>query len=218
MGIDHKTVDPEVVNFVGRLYYRTSYGQNIIHHSLEMAYAARIIAELIGADVETCMLAAFYHDLGKAIDHDIGGAHDDISKELLEKHGFNEKIVHAAYAHHDKVPCLSPPDFIVKAVDAISGARPGARMEAVTNYFERMKELTNLASSFNGVKKVLTMSAGREVRVMVNKDQIKDDGTQPLAEEIAKKISEELAFPGIIKVNLIRQTKSVDYAKERVRR
>jgi ribonuclease Y len=215
MNIDYKSVPDEVVNYVGRLYFRTSYGQNIIHHSLEMAYAARLIAELIGTDVETAMQAAFYHDLGKAIDHDVGGAHDDLSKELLEKHGFSEGIVHAAYAHHDKVPCESPADFIVKAVDAISGGRPGARMESVTNYFERMKQLESLAKSFGGVKKVLTMSAGREVRVLVDKNAISDKTSLPLAEDIAKKISEEMAFPGIIKVNLIRQTKSIDYAREK---
>ncbi|MBT5516867.1 HDIG domain-containing protein, partial [Candidatus Peregrinibacteria bacterium] len=144
MDMDYKAVPDEVVNYVGRLYFRTSYGQNIIHHSLEMAFAARLIAELIGTDVETAMQAAFYHDLGKAIDHDVGGSHDDLSKEILEKHGFSEGIVHAAFVHHDKGPCLSPADFIVKAVDAISGGRPGARMESVTNYFERMKQLETL--------------------------------------------------------------------------
>jgi ribonuclease Y len=217
MGLDPNKVPQEIVNYVGRLYFRTSYGQNIIHHSLEMAYAARLIAELIGTDVDIAMQGAFYHDLGKAIDHDVGGAHDDLSKEILEKHGFDERIIHAAYAHHDKVPCESPADFIVKAVDAISGGRPGARMESVTNYFERMKQLEEAARSFKGVAKVLTMSAGREVRVLVNKDQIKDGNAKELADNIASKISDELSFPGIIKVNLIRQTKSVDYAREKRR-
>jgi ribonucrease Y len=218
MGIDPKSVDPELKNYVGRLYFRTSYGQNIIHHSLEMAYSARLMAELIGADVETAMLGTFYHDIGKAIDHDIGGSHDDISKELLEKYGFDEKIVQTAYCHHDKVPCIKPADFLCKAADAISGGRPGARMESVTNYFERMKELEKCATHFKGVRKVLTMSAGREVRVLVDHGNIKDADMDGLADNIAEKISEEVSFPGIIKVNLVRLTKASDYAREKQRR
>jgi len=218
MGLNWKDAPAELVNYVGRMYFRTSYGQNIIHHSLEMAFAARLISELTGMDEDVAMLAAFYHDIGKAIDHDIGGSHDDISKEILEKYGFDPRIVHAAYAHHDKVPCESPADFIVKAVDAISGGRPGARMESVTNYFERMKELEDAAKSFKGVGKVFTMSAGREVRVIVDKDQIKDPNMQGLGDKIAGKISEEISFPGIIKVNLIRQTKPVDYARDKTKR
>ncbi len=217
MGMNYKEVDPELVNYTGRLYFRTSYGQNIIHHSLEMAYAARLIAELIGIDENTAMQAAFYHDLGKAIDHDVGGSHDDLSKEILEKHNFDPVIVHAAYAHHDKAPCENPIDFIVKAVDAISGGRPGARQESVTNYFERIKQLEDAAKSFSGVNKVHAMSAGRELRVLVNKDQIKDTDMDGLAGNIAGKISDEIGFPGIIKVNLIRQTKSVDYARDKTR-
>ncbi len=217
MGLDPKNTPAELVNYIGRLYFRTSYGQNIIHHSLEMAYAARLIAEFIGSDVNTAMQAAFYHDIGKAIDHDIGGSHDDLSKEILEKHNYDPAIVHAAFVHHDKAPCESPADFIVKAVDAISGGRPGARMESVTNYFERMKQLEDTAFAFPGVSKVHTMSAGREVRVFVDKDKVGDEAMTPLGEGIAGKISEELAFPGIIKVNLIRQVKSVDYASEKIR-
>lgn len=213
MNLDPKEVHPELVNYVGRMYYRTSYGQNIIYHSLEMAYLARLLADFTGADVNVAMQAAFYHDIGKAIDHDIGGvAHDDLSKEILEKHNYDPRIVHAAYAHHDKVPCLAPEDFLVKAVDALSGGRPGARLESVTNYFERMKQLEETAFSFDGVEKVLTMSAGREVRVRVKTELIHDEGMQPLADQIAKKISEDLSFPGIIKVNLQRITRSTDFA------
>jgi len=215
MGLDPKTTPAELVNYVGRLYFRTSYGQNIIHHSLEMAYAARLIAELIGSDVQTAMIGTFYHDIGKAIDHDIGGSHDDISKDILEKHGFSPEIVRAAYCHHDKVPCEAPADFICKAADAISGGRPGARMESVTNYFERMKELEKCAKHFDGVRKVHTMSAGREVRVIVDHSRIKDASMQDLADNIAERISDEVAFPGIIKVNLLRITKAADYAREK---
>lgn len=215
MGLDPSSTPDELVNYVGRMYFRTSYGQNIIHHSLEMAYAARLIAELIGTDVNTAMQAAFYHDIGKAIDHDIGGSHDDISKEILEKHGYDPAIVHAAYAHHDKVPCIEPADFIVKAVDAISGGRPGARMESVTNYFERMLELEKCATHFEGVRKVHTMAAGREVRVIVDHGTVTDEKMQTLADNIAGKISDEVSFPGIIKVNLLRLTKASDYAREK---
>lgn len=218
MHIDPSNLDPEIINYTGRLYFRTSYGQNILQHSLEMAHLARLIAEAIGANEQVAMEAAFFHDLGKAIDHDIGGSHDDISKEILDKHNYDERIVYAAYAHHDKVPCEAPEDFIVKAVDAISGGRPGARQESVTNYFERMKQLQDTAASFEGVKKVFTMSAGREVRVFVQEQKIKDQSMQELADGIAEKISDDLSFPGIIKVNLIRQTKASDTARELKRR
>ncbi|MEK9166930.1 MAG: HDIG domain-containing metalloprotein [Patescibacteria group bacterium] len=212
--IDPKKVDPQLVNYFGRMYFRTSFGQNVIWHSTEMGYLARMISEQIGAEVTVATEGAFYHDIGKAIDHDVGGAHDDLSKEILEKYGYDPRIVHAAFAHHDKVPCIAPEDFIVKAVDAISAVRPGARQESVTNYFERIKQLEDTVASFAGVKKTYAISAGREVRVYVDNDKIGDDKMEGLAEGIAGKISEELSFPGIIKVNLIRYTKSTDYARE----
>lgn len=215
MGIDSKKVDKQLINYVGRMYFRTSFGQNVIWHSTEMAFLARMIAEQIGSDVRIAAEGAFYHDIGKAVDHDVGGAHDDLSKEILEKFNYDAGIVHAAFAHHDKVPCESPADFIVKAVDAISAVRPGARQESVTNYFERIKQLEETCASFPGVKKTYAISAGREVRVIVDNDKIEDKNMTPLAEEIAGKISEELSFPGIIKVNLIRNTKSTDYAREK---
>lgn len=214
MGIDPKTVDPQLINYVGRMYFRTSFGQNVIWHSTEMAFLARMISEQIGADEHIAGEGAFYHDIGKAVDHDLGGAHDDHSKEILERFNYDPGIVHAAFAHHDKVPCESPEDFIVKAVDAISAVRPGARQESVTNYFERIKQLEETAGSFEGVKKTYAISAGREVRVIVDIDKVSDGGMENLAEGIAGKISEELSFPGIIKVNLIRYTKSTDYARE----
>lgn len=215
MEIDPKTVDKLLVNYVGRMYFRTSFGQNVIWHSTEMAFLARMIAEQIGSDVHIAAEGAFYHDIGKAIDHDVGGAHDDLSKEILEKFNYDAGIVHAAFAHHDKVPCESPADYIVKAVDAISAVRPGARQESVTNYFERIKQLEDTTASFPGVKKTYAISAGREVRVIVDNDKVSDQNMEPLAGEIAGKISEELSFPGIIKVNLIRYTKSTDYAREK---
>lgn len=214
MGIDAKMVEKELINYVGRMYFRTSFGQNIIWHSLEMAFLARMISEQIGSESTVACEAAFYHDIGKAIDHDVGGAHDDLSKEILEKFKYDPRIVHAAFAHHDKVPCEAPEDFIVKAVDAISAVRPGARQESVSNYFERIKQLEETAGSFEGIKKTYAISAGREVRVIVDNEKILDTGMESLAEGIAEKISEELSFPGIIKVNLIRYTKSTDYARE----
>ncbi len=215
MEIDPKKVDKQLVNYVGRMYFRTSFGQNVIWHSTEMAFLARMIADQLGSDVRIATEGAFYHDIGKAIDHDVGGAHDDLSKEILEKFNYDQGIVHAAFAHHDKVPCESPADFIVKAVDAISAVRPGARQESVTNYFERIKQLEETTASFPGIKKTYAISAGREVRVIVDNDKISDQNMEPLASEIAGKISEELSFPGIIKVNLIRYTKSTDYAREK---
>ncbi|MEK7146501.1 MAG: HDIG domain-containing metalloprotein, partial [Patescibacteria group bacterium] len=215
LDLNSDELDPEMVNYVGRMYFRTSFGQNILGHSMEMAYLARLIAEQIGADVNVAMQAAFFHDIGKAIDHDIGGAHDDISKDILEKHNYDPRIVHAAYAHHDKVPCEAPEDFIVKAVDAISAVRPGARQESVTNYFERIKQLEDTVKGFEGIRKVFAMSAGREVRGMVDERQVKDDTMEDLAESIATRISEDLSFPGIIKVNLIRRTIATDHARER---
>ncbi len=216
MGLDPKQMPAEVVNYTGRLYYRTSYGQNVTGHSNEMGFAARMLAEMIGlSQPELAMQGAFFHDIGKAIDHDVGGAHDDLSKEILEKHHFDPIIVHAAFAHHDKVPCESPEDFLVKAVDAISGGRPGARQESVTNYFERIQKLEEAALSFQGVNKVFAMSAGRELRLIVDKDHIQDGDMSTLAQGVADKIEEEVAFPGVIKVNLIRLTKSVDYAREK---
>lgn len=214
LGLKPEETPPDLQNYVGRLYFRTSYGQNITGHSNEMAFAARMLSDLIGADTKVAMQAAFYHDIGKAIDHDVGGAHDDLSKEILEKHNYDPRIVHAAYAHHDKVPCIAPEDFLVKAVDAISGGRPGARQESVSNYFERIQKLEEAALSFEGVNKVLAMSAGRELRILVDWDRIEDAAMQDLADNIAGKIEEEVAFPGVIKVNLIRLSKAVDYARE----
>ncbi|MEK9159718.1 MAG: Rnase Y domain-containing protein [Patescibacteria group bacterium] len=214
LGLDPKATPAELVNYVGRLYLRTSYGQNVTGHSNEMAFAARMIADSIGTDSSIAMQAAFYHDIGKAIDHDVGGAHDDLSKEILERFNYDPRIVHAAFAHHDKVPCVSPEDFIVKAVDALSGGRPGARQESVNNYFERIQKLEDAVLSFSGVQKVFAISAGRELRVSVDRDRITDAAMQKLAEDMADKIEAEVAFPGVIKVNLIRVTKSVDYARE----
>ena len=216
MGLDPKKIDPEVVNYTGRLYYRTSYGQNVTGHSNEMGFAARMLAEMIGLkDPSLAMQGAFFHDIGKAIDHAVGGAHDDLSREILDKHGFDPIIVHAAFAHHDKVPCESPEDYLVKAVDAISGGRPGARQESVTNYFERIQALEQAAMSFGGVNRVFAMSAGRELRLIVDTNRIQDGAMQELADQVAGKIQDEIAFPGVIKVNLIRTTKSVDYAREK---
>lgn len=217
VGLDPKETPEEILNLMGRLYFRTSYGQNQMLHSIEAGYAARIIAEIIGVDVQKAQTAAFYHDLGKSIDHDTGGSHDEISAEILGRYNYDEEIVYATYCHHGKGPDKTPTDYIVKAADAISGARPGARMESVTNYFERMKELEDLAGGFKGVKKVFTMAAGREVRILVDKEAIKDNDMGGLAGGIAQKISDEVAFPGIIKVNVIRQTKSTDYAREKMR-
>ncbi|MBU1018851.1 DUF3552 domain-containing protein [Patescibacteria group bacterium] len=206
-------IPEELIMLIGKLKYRTSFGQNVLQHSIEMAGAASILAAEIGADIEKAKTAAFFHDIGKAIDHDVGGSHDQLSKEILEKHNFDADIVHAAYAHHDAEPQRTPEAMIVKAADAISAGRPGARQESLTNYLERIQKLEETVKDFEGVKKVFAISAGREVRMMVDEEEINDKGIVELATKAAKKIEEELTYPGKIKVNVIRTTKSIDFAK-----
>lgn len=206
-------VPEELIRLVGRLKFRTSFGQNVLQHSIEMAGAATILAAEINADVEKAKEAAFFHDIGKSIDHEVGGSHDQLSKEILEKYNFDPEIVHAAYAHHDAEPQRTPEAMIVKATDAISAGRPGARQESLTSYLERIQKLEEVAKEFEGVRKAYAISAGREIRVIVDEENIKDKDIKEIAEKAADKIEEELTYPGKIKVNVIRTTKAVDYAK-----
>lgn len=208
-----KDTPQDLLRIIGRLNFRTSYGQNILKHSFEVAALATTLAHELGADVETCRLAAFFHDIGKAIDYEVEGAHDDLSKQILEKYGFSPEVVYAAYAHHDKVPANTIPSMIVKAADAISAGRPGARQESMQKYLERLGALEETAMSFTGVQKTFAISAGREIRVIVDPEEIQDEGVQQLAKNIAHKIETDLTYPGKIKVNVIRKTRSIDYAK-----
>src|SRR3989339_63550 len=206
-------VHPDLVKIVGRLKFRTSFGQNVLQHSIEMAAMATMLASELNINPEKAKIAAFFHDIGKAIDHEVGGSHDQLSKEILEKYGFEADIVHAAYAHHDAEPQRTPEAMLVKAADAISAGRPGARQESLTSYLDRILKLEETAKGFDGVKKAFAISAGREVRVIVDEERVTDENIKEIAQKAAHKIEEDLTYPGKIKVNVIRRTEAIDYAK-----
>ncbi len=213
MGIEHK--DQEFIRTVGRLQYRTSYGQNIMKHSMEVGWICRMLGAEIGLNERTCLIAGFLHDIGKAIDQDPNqkDCHDALTKEIMDKHGFSWEEVHAAWVHHDAEPQQTAEAFLVKAADAISAARPGARQESFEKYLERVQDIERTAIEFEGVKRAFAISAGREVRVVVDPDKM-DDGSLPeLARKVAKKIEEDITYPGKIKVNVIRRTKYTETSK-----
>lgn len=203
----------EVLQLLGELKYRTSYGQNVLKHSTEMAHLAGIIAEEIGADVKTTKYAALVHDLGKALTHKMEGKHHHISGEMLRKYGAPEAVALAAEQHHDDVEATTVEALIVRTVDAISAARPGARNISVENFAERMRDLENVANGFPGIEKSYAISAGREVRVFVKPEHIDDLSAIKLARDIANKIESTMQYPGTIKVNVIRETRAVEFAK-----
>jgi ribonuclease Y len=206
-------IPKDVLHLLGELKYRTSYGQNVLKHSTEMAHIAGIIAEEVGADVKTTKYAALVHDLGKAMTHKMEGKHHHISGEMLRKYGAPEKVALAAEQHHDDVEATSTEALIVRVVDAISAARPGARNISAENFVERMKDLENVANSFSGIEKSYAISAGREVRVFVRPQNIDDLGAIKLARDIATKIESSMNYPGTIKVNVIRETRAIEFAK-----
>ena len=203
----------EILHLLGELKFRTSYGQNVLLHSIEMAHVAGMIAEEIGADKRIAKTAALLHDMGKAVTHKIEGKHADIGAELAKKYGMDEKITHAIAAHHNDIEPTTPEAIIVKIMDAISAARPGARNISAENFAERMKALENVATSFPGIDKAYAISAGREVRVIVEPKQIDDLSALKLARDIADKIEATMQYPGVIKVNVIRETRAIEYAK-----
>jgi ribonuclease Y len=207
------TFDEEILQLLGRLRYRTSYGQNVLSHSRDVAYLAGIMAREIGADVEVCTRAGLLHDLGKAVDKDMEGTHLQLGVQLARKFGESEEVVHAIEAHHFDVEFQSIEAVLVQAADAISAARPGARREVLESYIRRLEKLEELAASFPGVTKAFALQAGREIRVIVESSKISDDKAFWLNKDIAKKIEKELEYPGQIKVTLIRETRVVDYAK-----
>ena len=204
---------PELVKLLGRMRYRTSYGQNVLNHSIEVSHVAGLLAAEIGADVTLAKRAGLLHDLGKAIDHEVEGSHVQIGAELARKYKENEEVVHAIEAHHNDVEPRTIVACLVQAADAISAARPGARRENLENYIKRLEKLEELTSSFEGVEKSFAIQAGREVRIMVKPEQVSEDQMVLLARDIAKKIEDEMEYPGQIKVNLIRETKAIEYAK-----
>lgn len=206
-------IPKEILHLLGELKYRTSYGQNVLKHSTEMAHLAGIIAEEIGADVKTAKYAALVHDLGKALTHKMEGKHHHISGEMLRKYGAPEEIALAAEQHHDDMEATTVEALIVRVCDAISASRPGARNISAENFVERMKDLENIANSFNGIEKSYAISAGREVRVFVKPQAVDDLTAIRLARDIANKIESSMQYPGTIKVNVIRETRAIEFAK-----
>ena len=203
----------EILHLLGELKFRTSYGQNVLLHSVEMAHMAGMIAEEIGADVNVTKTATLLHDMGKAVTHKIEGKHADIGAELARKYGMSEEIVHAIAAHHDDIEPTTPEAVIVKICDAVSAARPGARNVSAENFAERMRGLENVATSFQGIEKAYAISAGREIRVIVEPKVVDDLTALKLARDIANKIEATMQYPGVVKVNVIRETRAIEYAK-----
>ena len=204
---------PEIIKTLGRLKYRTSYGQNVLKHSIEVANLAGIMAGELGADITLAKRAGLLHDLGKAIDHEVEGSHAVIGAELAKKYKENETVVHAIMAHHGDVQPVSIIDCLVQAADSISAARPGARRENIETYIKRLEKLEEIANDFEGVEKSFAIQAGREIRIMVKPEVVSDETTVLMARDIVKRIEEEMEYPGQIKVNVIRELRSVDYAK-----
>ncbi len=203
----------ELVKLLGRLKYRTSYGQNVLDHSLEVSYLAGLMAAELGADVKAAKRAGLLHDIGKALDHQFDGSHIELGVEAARKYKENDNIVHAIQAHHGDVEAKTVVACLVQAADAISAARPGARRENVQNYIKRLEKLEEIATSFNGVEKSFAIQAGREVRIMVKPEVVSDDQMTLIARDIVKKIEDELEYPGQIKVHIIRESRAFDYAK-----
>jgi len=203
----------EMKRLLGELKFRTSYGQNVLKHATEMSHLAGMIASEVGADVMISKTAALLHDIGKAVTHKIEGKHHHIGAELAEKAGMSEEIVHAIHAHHDDVEATTPEAMIVRVVDAVSAARPGARNVSAGDFVKRMQELENVAKSFDGINKAYAISAGREIRVFVTPEEVDDLSAIRLARDVANKIESTLQYPGTIKVNVIRETRAIEYAK-----
>lgn len=206
-------IPKEMLHLLGELKFRTSYGQNVLMHSTEMAHLSGLIAEEIGADVRITKTATLLHDIGKAVTHKIEGKHHHIGAELARKYGMSDEIVHAIEAHHDDIDATTPEALIVRVCDALSAARPGARNISAENFVERMRDLENIALSFNGIEKAYAISAGREVRIIVSPKAIDDLSAIKLARDIATKIESTMQYPGTIKVNVIRETRAIEFAK-----
>ena len=206
-------MDPEIHKLMGRLKFRTSYGQNVLSHSIEVAYVAGIMARELGLDAHTTIRAAFVHDIGKAIDRNLQGTHLTLGIDFLRQHGESEAVVDAMAAHHMDIDWPSLESMLVQAADAISAARPGARRDILESYIKRLEKLEGIADSFNGVSKAFALQAGREIRIMVESEKISDEEAVWLSKDIAKRIEHELQYPGQIKVTVIRETRAVDYAR-----
>jgi len=205
--------DPKLVQLLGRLKFRTSYGQNVLLHSIEVAHLASALASEIGADVLVCKKAGILHDIGKSVDHHIEGSHVNIGIKILEKFGVEKEVIAAMKSHHEEYPAESTEALLVQTADQISGARPGARKDTLENYLKRLEELEGIAKRFSGVEKAWALQAGREIRIFVKPEEIDDLSARNLAKAIANRIHEELKYPGEIKVNVIRETRVIEYAR-----
>ncbi|MCR4256763.1 MAG: ribonuclease Y [Candidatus Uhrbacteria bacterium] len=212
LGISPASIDPKLISILGRLKFRTSYGQNALLHSMEVSRLSTMLGEELGADIHVCKLGGLLHDVGKAVDHDMQGSHPEIGYKMLQKFGFPEEICYQSIGHHEDKP-KTLEAIIVKAADAISGARPGARKDSLEFYVKRLTDLENTAKSFPGVEKVYAIQAGRELRIFVNPKEVNDYQATKLARDIADKIASEMKFPGEIRVTLIREQRVIEYAK-----
>ncbi len=206
-------IDPRLMAILGRLYFRTSYGQNVMQHSIEMSHVAGMIAQELGADVKVAKAGALFHDIGKAVDHAVQGTHVEIGRRILEKFGMDKRVIQAMQSHHEEYPYETMESVIVQVADAISGGRPGARRDSVENYLKRLTELENIATSFPGVEKAYAIQAGREVRIFVKPDQISDLQAHDLARNIALRVENEMKYPGEVKINVIRETRTIEFAR-----
>lgn len=206
-------LDPKLIWLLGRLRFRTSYGQNVLMHSLEVCHLAGALAAETGCDIQVAKKGGLLHDIGKAMDHEVEGSHVEIGRNLLKKFGVSEDVIKAMQSHHEEYPYETPESFIVQTADALSASRPGARRDTVENYLKRLSELEGIADSFSGVEKSYAIQAGREVRVFVTPTQIDDLAAKKVARDIANKIQQELKYPGDIKVTVIRETRSIEYAR-----
>lgn len=206
-------LDPRVIAILGRLHFRTSYGQNVLQHSIEMAHIAGMIAEELGANVAIAKAGALLHDLGKAVDHEVQGTHVEIGRKILQKFDTDPRIIQAMQAHHEEYPYETIESIIVQTADSISGGRPGARRDSAENYIKRLEDLENIAKSFDVVEKTYAIQAGRELRVFVKPEEISDVEARALARDIALRVEKELKYPGEIKVSVIRESRAIEYAR-----
>lgn len=206
-------VDPRLVNLLGRLRFRTSFGQNVLQHSIEMAHLAGMLASELGADVQISKKGALFHDVGKAVDHEIQGTHVEIGRRILQKFNVDEKVIQAMQSHHDEYPHETLEAIIVQVADNISGARPGARRDTIENYLKRLEDLERVANAFPGVEKSYAIQAGREIRIFVSPEKISDLEMKKMARDIADKVEQDLKYPGEIKVHVIRENRVVEYAR-----
>ncbi|MBL4644294.1 MAG: ribonuclease Y [Candidatus Pacebacteria bacterium] len=206
-------LDPKLLIVLGRLHFRTSYGQNVLYHSIEMAHLSAIIAEELGANVKVARAGALLHDIGKAVDHEVTGTHVEIGRRILAKFNVDPEVIKAMEAHHEEYPYSNPESYIVQVADAISGGRPGARRDSVENYIKRLEDIEAIANGFPGIEKSYAIAAGREVRVFVKPEEVTDLEARKLARDIALQIENELNYPGEVKVNVIRESRSIEFAR-----